>query len=185
MTPPSLAFLNSVPAPPNTVISDIRGNASDDEKLFAVKGFWHFASADGSFGVDIGQRLKIVELNMDNEASECVVVHEIAVTRDMCNYWDVLHGACTAYIADACCASSLYILGARMGIDARGMTRSMEVVWLNAAPVGTSLQVVSRSKINNNMRSAGCEIKDKNSGKIYATSVQYLGPLSKSRKARM
>ncbi|KAJ6579475.1 hypothetical protein DFH09DRAFT_1445518 [Mycena vulgaris] len=187
MTPPSLAFVHSLPPPPNTAVSDIRGNTSDKEKLFAVKGFLEFAASEGSYCRNLAQRLKIVEVNIADVASECtcVIVHEIEVTRDMCNYWSVLHGACSSFIADSCCASSLYTLGARMGIDARGFTKSMEVVWFNPAPIGTSLQVVSTARIKDNMRSAGCEIKDKKTGKIYASSVLSLGPLSKSRKARM
>ncbi|KAJ7673503.1 hypothetical protein B0H17DRAFT_1140843 [Mycena rosella] len=179
---PTLAFLYSVPTPPNTVISNIRGNTSDDEKLMAVKGFWHFASAEESFCIDIGQRIRMVELNIDDCIGQCIVVHEVEVTRDMCNYWGVLHGTCSAYIADACCASSLYILGARLGIDARGMTRSMELVWSNPAPLfyrGTLLQIISTAKIDENTRSSGCEMKDKKSGKMCATSTQSLGPMKR------
>ncbi|KAJ6558296.1 hypothetical protein B0H19DRAFT_1261822 [Mycena capillaripes] len=105
----------------------MQDNATDEEKLCA-KAFWHFICA-GEFAVEIGKRIRIASINLDNEAHQCEVVHEIEVTKDMCSYLGVLNGTCSTCLSDTCCGASINMLGIRMGVDARGFTRSMEVVF--------------------------------------------------------
>jgi hypothetical protein len=114
------------------------------------------------------------------------------------------------------------MLGLRMGIDARGFTRSMEVVFKRPARVcvlpmveilkiliyhsrhssGDTLEILSTSTIQDNVRSARCEvcpqistvlfrfivaskIRNKKSGEICATVVQILGRLPKTGKTKL
>jgi hypothetical protein len=61
----ALSFLRSLPQAANVDISQIKGNITDEQKQLGVNVFFHFVSTTGrSYGADIGQRLKIMEMNV-------------------------------------------------------------------------------------------------------------------------
>ncbi|KAJ7640292.1 hypothetical protein DFH06DRAFT_1430086 [Mycena polygramma] len=186
--PASLQFVHDLPIPSHINVADIAGNATDEEKLFSAKGFWHFIIT-GPFAVDVGKRIRIVSISHDDEKHQCELVDEIEVTRgvhtddctmaamiedcpDMTNFLGVLHGACSTYLADTLCGASVNQLGLRMGMDARGFTRAMEIVFSRPARAGDTLRITSTATIDGNVRSARCEIRNKKSGEICATAVQ-------------
>lgn len=105
--------------------SSIQGNASSEVKQTCLELFRFFISTPGnSYGADIGQRLKLVEINIWGEggSTSAQTVVEITVEKgkfyslrlfesstitgvaylDMCNVFETMHGACAAYIVDPC-----------------------------------------------------------------------------------
>ncbi|THU78813.1 hypothetical protein K435DRAFT_597747, partial [Dendrothele bispora CBS 962.96] len=112
-------------------VSRIRGNVSDQNKRFAVNIFLHFIGArEENFGAQVGRRLKLVEMNVpsrNGKATEAKTVFEITVTKDMCNTYGTLHGACTTYIVDPCSVSALVVLGVALGVDGTGVSQSMNL----------------------------------------------------------
>lgn len=61
----SLGIPRSVVQAPDVDVSLIRGNVSKEEKQLGAKVFSHFVSTrDKSYGADIGQRLRMVEMNV-------------------------------------------------------------------------------------------------------------------------
>ncbi|KAJ6454533.1 hypothetical protein C8R47DRAFT_1083044 [Mycena vitilis] len=177
MLPQAFEFLNSLPAPPKFNVAEIKGNLSDDEKLLNAKGFWHLLST-AEFAKDIGKRLRIASINFDDETRQCELVLEIEVAKDMGNFLGVLHGACITFMADICCAGSIIMLGAKTGVDARVLTRSMELTFARPAFIGDTLEIVATS---NDLQLARCDIRNKKSGKICATAVQSLAKAGKSK----
>ncbi|KAF5388063.1 hypothetical protein D9615_000769 [Tricholomella constricta] len=98
-------MVNRMPIPKTKIdVSHIEGNVSDEEKRLALKIFANFVSThDKSYGADVGQRLKMVAVNVwgkDSPAASGETVFEIDVERDMCNIFGTLHGACAAYMVD-------------------------------------------------------------------------------------
>lgn len=102
---------------------EISGNATDEEKQLGVNVFSHFVGTDdSSYGAAIGQRLKVVEMNVwqrhessvhghtvfETEVSRGEDSHNVfsipcvcsLYTADMCNVLGTLHGACAALIID-------------------------------------------------------------------------------------
>ncbi|KAJ7667000.1 hypothetical protein DFH06DRAFT_1384563 [Mycena polygramma] len=182
--PASLQFVHDLPIPSHIDVADIAGNATDEEKVFSAKGFWHFIIT-GPFAVDVGKRIRIVSISHDDEKHQCELVNEIQVTQDMTNFLGVLHGACSTYLADTLCGASVNQLGLRMGMDARGFTRAMEIVFSRPARAGDTLKIISTATIEGNVRSARCEIRNKKSGKLCATAVQTISQLPKAHKPKL
>ena len=61
----SLALTRSLVHAPNLDISHVRGNVTDEAKQLAAQVFYYFVSTrERSYGADIGQRLKLVEVNV-------------------------------------------------------------------------------------------------------------------------
>ncbi|KAF8076894.1 hypothetical protein FPV67DRAFT_1473057 [Lyophyllum atratum] len=146
-----------------TDVSHIRGNVSDDEKRLALKILAHFVSTrEKSYGADVGQRLKMVEVNVwgrDSPGAYGETVFEVEVEKDMCNIFGTLHGACAAYMIDPCSVSSLIVLGNATGVDGTGVSQSMNLMWHQPAHLGMKLRIVSTSVfIHGRVRSARCEV---------------------------
>lgn len=60
-----LGFPKSVVQASDVDISYVNGNVSDEEKQLGMKVFAHFVSTqDKSYGAKVGQRLKMVEMNV-------------------------------------------------------------------------------------------------------------------------
>ncbi|KAG5731349.1 hypothetical protein E4T56_gene14535, partial [Termitomyces sp. T112] len=112
---------------------------------------------------DVGQRLKLVEVNVwqrDSQAATGQTIFEIDVTKDMCNIFGTLHGGCAAYMIDPCSVSSLVVLGNAIGIDGTGVSQSMNLIWHQPARIGASLKIISTSIfIHGRVRSARCEVR--------------------------
>jgi hypothetical protein len=79
---PSFQFLRALPSPPDINIADIKGNATDEEKLINAKGFHHFITM-GDFGTDISKRLRLTGLSFDDVRRECELTLEIEVIKGM------------------------------------------------------------------------------------------------------
>ena len=82
---PALKFPRSLPCAPNIDISQIKGNVTDEEKQLEVNVLFYFISTQKkSYGADIGQRLKIVEINVwnkDGAAAYGETIFEIEVQK--------------------------------------------------------------------------------------------------------
>ncbi|KAH0588185.1 hypothetical protein H2248_006900 [Termitomyces sp. 'cryptogamus'] len=144
-------------------VSCVKGNVSEEEKRVALKIFSRFVSThEKSYGADVGQRLKLVEVNVwqrDSQAATGQTIFEIDVTKDMCNIFGTLHGGCAAYMIDPCSVSSLVVLGNAIGIDGTGVSQSMNLIWHQPARIGASLKIISTSIfIHGRVRSARCEV---------------------------
>lgn len=184
MSAPS--FFHSLPAAADVDVSQIKGNVSDEEKRLGANIFAYFVNArEESYGAEVGQRLRLVEMNIwgkdargaaaqgqtvfeiDVEAGECQSVSAVALMSsadgqhaDMCNVYGTLHGACAAYIVDPCSVSSLVVLGAAIGADGTGISQSLNLIWHQPAKMGAKLRVLSHSVyIHGRIRTARCEVR--------------------------
>lgn len=147
--------------------SQIRGNVSEDAKQYCMAIFKHFVNESHWFGSKIGHSVKLVEVNVwdvedassssgSPETAEgsgrlkparAETVFEVKVTEDMCNLFGIMHGACAAYLIDHCSVSSLVALGYHLGKDGSGLSQSMNIIWNEAAPIGSKLRIVNTSII--------------------------------------
>ncbi|KAF8958498.1 hypothetical protein BDZ97DRAFT_1736579 [Flammula alnicola] len=148
----------------NLDISSIKGNIDQDVKRICLDVFRFSVSAPGhSYGAEIGERLKLIEMNIwgEGKSSFAETVVEITVEKDMCNVFDILHGACAAYIVDPCSVSSLVVLGTKLGFDGGGFSQSMNLIWHHPVRRGTKLRVVSTSvSAKGRVRTVRCELWD-------------------------
>jgi len=83
--PPALPFLRSLARAPDVNVSQIKGNITDKQKQLLVNTFFYFIdSREKSYGADIGQRLKILEMNVwerEGSAPYGEVILEIEVKK--------------------------------------------------------------------------------------------------------
>ncbi|KIM36045.1 hypothetical protein M413DRAFT_78749, partial [Hebeloma cylindrosporum] len=148
----------------NADTSSIQGNASVEVKQICIELFRFFISTTGnSYGADVGQRLKLVEINIWGEggtkAASAQTVVEITIEKDMCNVFGTLHGACAAYIVDPCSVSSLVALGTALGFDGTGFSQSMNLIWHHPVKMGTKIRVVSTTmSAKGKLRTIRCEV---------------------------
>ncbi|KAJ8087225.1 hypothetical protein PM082_006055 [Marasmius tenuissimus] len=165
-----------LPAHPNTDVSWVKGNISDEGKRLVLGIVSYFiGSKEGCFGFSIGERLRLIEANVfakDGEASQGKTVFEITIDKDMCNSFGTLHGACATYFVGPCTMSAMGMLGAALGIDGTGVSQSVNINWHQPAAVGTILHIVSTSVfITGRIRTSQCEIWDKDQRTLYASAV--------------
>jgi hypothetical protein len=89
---------------PQVDITNVQGNASDDAKRFTWSLFKLFLGGPEWFGGAAGAHLELVEANIweetASEPAKAQTVFEVEVTKDMCNIFGVLHGACAAFFVD-------------------------------------------------------------------------------------
>jgi acyl-coenzyme A thioesterase 13 len=82
---PALCFPRSLPRAPNFDISHIKGNVTDEQKQLEVNVLFYFISTrEKSYGADIGQRLKVMEMNVwnkDGAAAYGEIIFEIKVQK--------------------------------------------------------------------------------------------------------
>ncbi|KAE9404179.1 hypothetical protein BT96DRAFT_973358 [Gymnopus androsaceus JB14] len=162
-----------------TNVSEIRGNVSDASKRFVMDIFAYYIGAkEESFGVEVGRRLKMQSMNVWSSNTttrrrvEAQTVFDITVTADMCNPMGTLHGACACYIVDPCSMSAIVVLGAALGIDATGVSQSMNLIWHKPAKMGTKLHVLSTSVfIEGRVRTARVEIFDSETDQLYVSAI--------------
>lgn len=169
------AFLRALPTSDETqvCVGDIKGNASAADKQTCANALAFFVSTPArSYGADVGQRLRIQEMTLNEIPARCEVVLEIDVTRDMCNVHGTLHGACAAYIVDPCSVASLVGLGLAVGVDGTGVSQSMDLTWHEPAPLGTTLRIVSSSVcVQGRIRTARCELWDREYKQLFVSAV--------------
>ncbi|KIK64613.1 hypothetical protein GYMLUDRAFT_195129 [Collybiopsis luxurians FD-317 M1] len=168
-------------------VSAVHGNVSDKAKQFVIDLLnYHYYGGvkEESFGLQVGRRLELRSMNVWAATTEAQTVFEITVTKDMCNPFGTLHGACACYIVDPCSMSATVVLGAALGIDATGVSQSMNLIWHQPAKMGTRLRVVSTSVfIEGRIRTARVEIIDCETEKLYVSAIHStisLGSKSKS-----
>jgi len=93
---PLLSLPSFPPLPgPRVDVSQIRGNVSDQSKRLAVNIFSHFIGAkEQSFGAEVGQRLRLVEMNVwvrNGKASQAQTVFEITVAKGKDHIHDIIN----------------------------------------------------------------------------------------------
>ncbi|KAL1731492.1 hypothetical protein EV714DRAFT_208669 [Schizophyllum commune] len=168
-------------------LGGIAGNVPKANKRICANALAFFVSTPGrSYGADVGRRLKIREMSLSESPPRCEVMLEIEVTRDMCNVYETLHGACAAYIVDPCSVASLIGLGLAVGVDGTGVSQSMNLTWHEPAPLGTTLRIVSTSiSIQGRIRTARCEIWDRDCKKLFISAVHSTVKPSSSRGMKL
>ncbi|KAJ7589106.1 hypothetical protein C8J56DRAFT_739915, partial [Mycena floridula] len=179
-----LSTLRSLPPAKDVDVKDISGNLPDEEKQLAVNVFKYFVCSCSndvnSYGVGIGRRLKVVEMNVLGsgrpsgrpETVQGQTVCEILVESDMCNIFGTLHGACAAYLVDPCSVSSLVVLGVAVGINGTGVSQSMNLIWHQPATRGTKLRIVATSVfIDGRIRTSRCEIWNETQDQLFVSAV--------------
>ncbi|KAG2013113.1 hypothetical protein CC2G_010053 [Coprinopsis cinerea AmutBmut pab1-1] len=151
-------YADKLAIPDEQLCSQIAGNASADTKRFCWSMFKYFVNEPHWFSSKIGHSVNLVEVNVwdvDGASAEkggdkparAETVFEVEVTEDMCNLFGIMHGACAAYLIDHCSVSSLIALGYNVGKDGTGLSQSMNIIWNEAAPLGTKLRIVNTSMI--------------------------------------
>ncbi|TFK28957.1 hypothetical protein FA15DRAFT_454849 [Coprinopsis marcescibilis] len=165
---------------PEVDISNTKGNASDETKRFCWGMFKYFVNAPHWFSSRIGHSIQLVEVNVwnldgkdEDRPASAETVFEVEVTEDMCNLFGILHGACAAYLIDHCSVSSLVALGYNTGKDGTGLSQSMNIIWNEAAPLGTKLRIVNSSMIIRG-RVRTCRTELWNGNRLCVTGVHSL-----------
>ncbi|KAJ7935929.1 HotDog domain-containing protein [Mycena leptocephala] len=128
------------------------------------------------YNSEIGRRLKLVELNVWDNAStataEGEVVFEFEVTRDMCNLYGLLHGGCAAFILEPSTVSATVLLGRAKGFDGTGLSQSVNIHWHSPAPLGSIVTVTTRSVfVDARARLARCEMRHKGTGELIVSGT--------------
>ncbi|KAH7870480.1 uncharacterized protein C8R40DRAFT_1125927 [Lentinula edodes] len=198
----STSLTSALPAPLNSSssapldVSSIDGNVSDQAKRHVMDMLAYYTGAkEESFGVAIARRLQMRSMNVwatspgnaqgriPQRATEAQTIFEIPITKDMCNPYGTLHGACACYIVDPCSMSAIVVLGAALGIDATGVSQSMNLIWHRPAKIGTRLRAISTSIfIEGRIRTARVEIMDSETDKLYVSAIHStIGPKPDSR----
>ncbi|KAF9014375.1 hypothetical protein BDZ89DRAFT_1094738 [Hymenopellis radicata] len=161
------------------VNTGIRGNVSEDVKKKCRQVLTYFIGPSTSYGHTIGRNLRLTEINvLGGEEGETVC--EMEVSEDMCNVYGTLHGGCAAYLIDPCSVSSLVSLGFVTGRDGSGVSQSMNVIWHRPVLKGTRLRIISKTIFTDGrLRSASCEMRDKESNALYISAVHTTQAVSK------
>ncbi|KAG2013115.1 hypothetical protein CC2G_010055 [Coprinopsis cinerea AmutBmut pab1-1] len=133
------------------VVSRMSGNACDGVKWYCWAVFRHFVGESGTwFASSIGTSVRLVEVNLwstdgNGKPTKAESVFEVVVTKEMCNPFGILHGACAGYLLDYCSVTPLVALGYHNGEDGTGLSQSMNIIYHGAAPIGSKLRIVSAS----------------------------------------
>ncbi|KAJ3973218.1 hypothetical protein EV361DRAFT_80188 [Lentinula raphanica] len=201
-SPSSSASSSFISRPSATLdVSSITGNISDQAKRHVMNMLSYYTGTkEESFGVEIARRLRMRSMNVwatspgrtstgriSRKATEAQTVFDITVTKDMCNPYGTLHGACACYIVDPCSMSAIVVLGAALGVDATGVSQSMNLIWHRPAKLGTKLRAVSTSIfIEGRIRTARVEIMDEETDKLYVSAIHStLGPKPDPQRGRL
>ncbi|KAJ6479442.1 HotDog domain-containing protein [Mycena vitilis] len=173
------SWQRSLPKAPHIDAAQIRGNVSDSEKELLANLFAFYTTGSGisrciPFGSEVSGRLKIVELNVrdDGASAQSELIAEIQVTENMCNVYGTMHGGCAAFLLDPATAFAMAMLGRAKGFDGAAVSTSMNVYWHNAAPLGSTLVIMTRSVyVDKRARLARCEMRDKATGKLIVSGT--------------
>ncbi|EAU84248.2 hypothetical protein CC1G_08178 [Coprinopsis cinerea okayama7 len=123
------------------------GNACDGVKWYCWAVFRHFVGESGTwFASSIGTSVRLVEVNLwstdgNGKPTKAESVFEVVVTKEMCNPFGILHGACAGYLLDYCSVTPLVALGYHNGEDGTGLSQSMNIIYHGAAPIGSKLRI--------------------------------------------
>ncbi|THH07925.1 hypothetical protein EW146_g9163 [Bondarzewia mesenterica] len=159
--------------------TQIEGNVSLEQKQAQANIFSFFIDGAGSspsgYGVTLGKRVKYVSMNInevDGRGLQAEGICEVAVTKDMVNVFNVLHGACAAYLIDLCSSAPLVSLGIYQGNDTSGVSQSMNIIYHSSPKLGAELRIISNSISNQGkIRAARCEIRDKKTDALLVSAV--------------
>ncbi|KAJ7645042.1 HotDog domain-containing protein [Mycena polygramma] len=190
------SWQRSLPKAPHIDATQIRGNISGAEKQLCANVFAFYTTGSGisriseSFGSEIAGRLRIVELNVRDDAStgiaESEMVTEIEVTENMCNVFSTMHGGCAAFLLDPTTLFAMVLLGRAKGFDGAGVSTSMNVSWHNPAPLGSRLIITTCSVYHDGRaRLARCEMRDQGTGKLIVSGTHALVNSERLRKKAM
>lgn len=195
--------------PPNDDPAQIKGNMTLEMKRLGASIFaWHIANYPGShvFGHDALANLKFAEVcirrvgmggqhvlvreDEDPEelrkiSLESQTVCELTVDEGMLNVHGMLAGGCSAHLVDVGTFSSLLMLSLITGINANGVSTSMNIVWHGGAPHGTELRMVSTTlSMGGAIIAARAEVYDKRTSKLLISASHTIAPFKASEKAK-
>ncbi|KAF8827308.1 hypothetical protein HHX47_DHR5000628 [Lentinula edodes] len=141
----STSLTSALPAPLNSSssapldVSSIDGNVSDQAKRHVMDMLAYYTGAkEESFGVAIARRLQMRSMNVwatspgnaqgriPQRATEAQTIFEIPITKDMCNPYGTLHGACACYIVDP--GTRLRAISTSIFIEGRIRTARVEIM---------------------------------------------------------
>ncbi|KAJ7056451.1 hypothetical protein C8F01DRAFT_1257714 [Mycena amicta] len=170
---------------PNVNASHIQGNLPAAQKQHSANIFYFFIAGHGGapnknpFAGSIGERIRIVEMNVTDEPPSSEQTLEIEVTQDMCNAFGNMHGACGSFLIGHAAMGSIVQLGYAKDFNSASLAATAQNLqnlnWHTPANVGEVLtiraQTVFVDKHNRGSRLARCEIREKKSGRLIVTGT--------------
>ncbi|RSH85705.1 hypothetical protein EHS25_003846 [Saitozyma podzolica] len=143
------------------------------------EALWQSVATMAVYGRDAVRTMRLIETDevpkADDRGRRRVEGYTIAwegrVLEDWTNIVGTLHGAASAWIVDTCTSAAMVAIhtdtfwGPPM---MAGMTLSMELQYLHAAPLGTKLKIaVTILKCTETLAILRCEITDLETGKLF------------------
>lgn len=153
--------------------TEIAGNISSSIKQKILNIFTYSV---GGFCNNIGSRTRLVHIDVCKKQAGGMlarVVCEVEVTKDMLNMFEIMHGACGAYLVDICTSTSLAVLALATSSNIISVSQTLNLVYHGGARVGTKLRIVSTTITNyGRLMASRCEIYDKETERILVSGVQ-------------
>ncbi|KAF8628727.1 hypothetical protein AX15_003744 [Amanita polypyramis BW_CC] len=147
----------------------VKGNVSDDFKRLSAKIFAHLAGRNVEvFASSAGRQLRCTGIHVHGVENGNAVgrtwaesIYEVTVTREMCNSFAVMHGACASLLLELCTLSAIVVVGIALGKDFTGLTQSVNYIFHQPARLGRKLRVVATSmSVNGRIKSSRGEVWD-------------------------
>ncbi|KAH9915166.1 uncharacterized protein BXZ73DRAFT_54539 [Epithele typhae] len=153
----------------------VAGNAPPDAKQLTLNtlGAYGVGTPD-SFAHAAGREIRVTRIDVEprGDKLEAVVVAEVQANAGMLNGAGLVHGGCLCYLVDLCGAMPLVALGVVQNTNAVGVTQAMNIFFHSPASLETCMQITSTSIVlGRRIMAARCEIADKDSGRMIATSL--------------
>ncbi|KAF8344276.1 HotDog domain-containing protein [Cantharellus anzutake] len=129
------------------VAGDVSGNVPVETKEQILK-VHHLGGND--FAAHIVRKLRIISADfepmLEGRKEQVVVVSEIEVTPDMCNFWRTMHGGCTATILET--ATSLPVPAFIRSEEwlYSGVSSSLSINYYLPAGLGEKLKVIATTR---------------------------------------
>ncbi|KAF7314767.1 4HBT domain-containing protein [Mycena kentingensis (nom. inval.)] len=142
----------------------------------------------GPWAHTVGNRLRIVQLDVHGDRAEAVV--ETEVTNDMCNVFGSMAGSCGAYLFDHVSAGTMVCLGRAKGFDGRGLSTTMNIHWHGAATAGTTLLISTHTLFHSShTRTRSClvrgEIREKHTGRLILSGTHGFVNAGRARESKL
>ncbi|KAH8827719.1 hypothetical protein DL96DRAFT_1600060 [Flagelloscypha sp. PMI_526] len=151
----SYDWISSLPTPsnPNFLASNIAGSPSNKTKQLAANLLYETIGSTSVnyslYSKSVGERAKIVRMEIDtiNDVHgpfDCSADWEFVIQPEDCNSYGILHGGCSAYLADACGAAPLALLGAALRRPIWGPTLELNAKYLGPARMGATILIQTK-----------------------------------------
>lgn len=135
----------------DSLLSSIKGNASDDIKKHLAAVLNLFMGRGTGFADSVGSKIQLTEVWIQQktdepERQEAKVVCEITVDEDMLNGGGSIHGGCSAYLVDVCSSLPISALGLITGgSGVGGVSQVINMVYHSPARLGDPLRIINTS----------------------------------------